>query len=106
MDRWNINLLDDGNVNCYGNLVKKEDITPRLLQKMKELEEINKVPINKNCKYINNPIVWLSAGVMAIKIHRDTGEPIRLCNWDGCNCRDSAHYRKLDIQSWYQRQLG
>ena len=37
MDRYNINLLDNGNLNYYGNLIKKEDI-------------------EEDCEYSNSPI--------------------------------------------------
>ena len=30
MDRYNINLLDNGNLNYYGNLIKKEDIEAKI----------------------------------------------------------------------------
>ena len=89
MDRYNINLLDDGNLNYYGNLIKKEDIEPKrynyYLQQMKQLEEINKVPINKNCKYADDRLKYLYMGYGAIVTNPLTAEKIRMCNWDGCN---------------------
>ena len=88
MDRYNINLLDDGNLNYWGSLIKKENITPHMLQKMKELEEINKVPIYKNCKYADDRMKYLIDGAMAIVKNPLTGKKIRMCSWDGCNCRD------------------
>ena len=89
MDRYNINLLDNGNLNYYGNLIKKEDIEAKIynyyLQEMKELQEINKVPINKNCKYADDRMKYLLMGYGAIVTNPLTAEKIRMCNWDGCN---------------------
>ena len=111
MDRWNINLLDDGNLNWYGRLIKIEDATPYMLSQMKQLQEINKIPINNNCKFINDREKYLYMGFGAIQTNPETGEKIRMCNWDGCHScpmKKNIMFNKdkilKSVYFWYEKQ--